>query len=49
MTGTAAEISPVSEIGSYNFQVGDMTKLLMEEYAKETMPVAGTDVERKRA
>ncbi|MCY4031086.1 MAG: branched-chain amino acid aminotransferase [Hyphomicrobiales bacterium] len=49
MTGTAAEVSPVSEIGPYNFQVGDMTKLLVEEYAKETMPVASADVERKRA
>ena len=49
MTGTAAEITPVSEIGPYAFQVGDMTKLLMEEYARETMPAVGEGVERKRA
>ena len=49
MTGTAAEITPVSEIGPYTFQVGDMTKLLMGEYERETMPVANEGAERKRA
>ncbi|MCY4035112.1 MAG: branched-chain amino acid aminotransferase [Hyphomicrobiales bacterium] len=49
MTGTAAEITPVSEIGPYTFHVGDMTKLLMGEYERETMPVANEGAERKRA
>jgi branched-chain amino acid aminotransferase len=32
ITGTAAEVTPVSEIGSYSFTVGHMTKTLMEDY-----------------
>jgi branched-chain amino acid aminotransferase len=32
ITGTAAEVTPVSEIGPYNFVVGNMTKTLMEDY-----------------
>ena len=49
MTGTAAEITPVSELGTYNFRVGDMIKLLIDEYTEETSPVANEGVERKRA
>lgn len=49
MTGTAAEITPVSEIGTYNFRVGDMIKLLIDEYTEETSPVTNEGVERKRA
>ncbi|MCY4049120.1 MAG: branched-chain amino acid aminotransferase [Hyphomicrobiales bacterium] len=49
MTGTAAEITPVSEIGPYTFHVGDMTNLLIGEYKRETMPVANEGAERKRA
>lgn len=32
LTGTAAEVTPVSEIGPYNFQVGEIVKTLMEDY-----------------
>jgi branched-chain amino acid aminotransferase len=32
ITGTAAEVTPVSEIGSYSFTVGHITKTLMEDY-----------------
>ncbi|MEL6201721.1 MAG: branched-chain amino acid aminotransferase [Pseudomonadota bacterium] len=32
LTGTAAEVTPVSEIGDYRFEVGDITKLLMQDY-----------------
>lgn len=32
LTGTAAEVTPVSEIGDYRFEVGDITKLLMNDY-----------------
>lgn len=32
ITGTAAEVTPLSEIGPYTFTVGDMTKKLMLDY-----------------
>ena len=35
LTGTAAEVTPVGEIGDYNFQVGPITKQLREDYLKE--------------
>ncbi|MXN63370.1 branched-chain amino acid aminotransferase [Stappia sp. GBMRC 2046] len=40
LTGTAAEVTPVSEIGPYNFQVGEITKVLMEDYHASVQPVA---------
>jgi branched-chain amino acid aminotransferase len=38
ITGTAAEVTPVSEIGSYRFQPGNMTRVLMEDYSAEVQP-----------
>ncbi len=32
LTGTAAEVTPVSEIGSYRFTPGEVSRLLMEDY-----------------
>jgi branched-chain amino acid aminotransferase len=32
LTGTAAEVTPVSEIGDERFQVGEMTRQLMQDY-----------------
>jgi branched-chain amino acid aminotransferase len=32
ITGTAAEVTPVSEIGPYRFTVGEITRVLMEDY-----------------
>lgn len=32
LTGTAVEVTPVSEIGPYNFSVGDITKTLLADY-----------------
>ncbi len=32
ITGTAAEVTPVSEIGPYSFTVGDITQSLMTDY-----------------
>jgi branched-chain amino acid aminotransferase len=32
ITGTAAEVTPVSEIGEYRFTVGDITRNLMDDY-----------------
>jgi branched-chain amino acid aminotransferase len=40
ITGTAAEVTPVSEIGPYRFQPGNMMKTLMEDYAAEVQPRA---------
>ncbi|MEM1198751.1 MAG: aminotransferase class IV, partial [Pseudomonadota bacterium] len=40
ITGTAAEVTPVSEIGPYSFEVGDITRTLMEDYMTEVQPKA---------
>jgi branched-chain amino acid aminotransferase len=40
ITGTAAEVTPVSEIGPYRFQPGNMTRVLMEDYSDEVQPKA---------
>jgi branched-chain amino acid aminotransferase len=40
ITGTAAEVTPVGEIGPYRFTVGNITKTLMEDYAAEVTPRA---------
>ncbi len=40
ITGTAAEVTPVSEIGPYSFEVGDITKTMMEDYMKAVQPAA---------
>ena len=33
ITGTAAEVTPVAEIGPYNFTIGDITRTLMDDYS----------------
>jgi len=33
ITGTAAEVTPVSEIGLYRFTIGDIARTLMEDYS----------------
>ncbi|WPZ12870.1 branched-chain amino acid aminotransferase [Nitratireductor rhodophyticola] len=38
LCGTAAEVTPVSEIGPYRFEVGEITRLLMNDYANEVRP-----------
>jgi len=38
ITGTAAEVTPVSEIGPYRFQPGNMTKVLMDDYSAAVQP-----------
>jgi branched-chain amino acid aminotransferase len=40
LSGTAAEVTPVSEIGPYKFTVGAITKTLMEDYSAEVQPKA---------
>ena len=39
LTGTAAEVTPVSEIGPYSFEVGEITKTLMNDYMALVQPV----------
>ena len=34
LTGTAAEVTPVGQIGSYNFEVGDLTRDISDAYEK---------------
>ena len=38
VTGTAAEVTPVREIGPYSFEVGKIARTLMEDYAAEVQP-----------
>jgi branched-chain amino acid aminotransferase len=38
ITGTAAEVMPVASIGDYTFQVGDITRTLMNDYAAIVRP-----------
>jgi branched-chain amino acid aminotransferase len=38
LTGTAAEVTPVAEIGPYTFQVGEIAKTLMNDYSAEVQP-----------
>ena len=38
LTGTAAEVTPVSEIGPYRFEVGAITKALMDNYSAAVRP-----------
>lgn len=40
LTGSAAEVTPVSEIGDYRFTVGEISKTLMEDYAAAVRPEA---------
>jgi branched-chain amino acid aminotransferase len=40
ITGSAAEVTPVSEIGPYRFTPGNMTRVLMEDYSDEVLPKA---------
>jgi branched-chain amino acid aminotransferase len=38
LSGTAAEVTPVSEVGPYRFIVGEITKTLMQDYAAAVQP-----------
>jgi branched-chain amino acid aminotransferase len=40
ITGTAAEVTPVAEIGPYSFKPGNMTRTLLEDYMAEVQPKA---------
>ncbi|WP_442582676.1 branched-chain amino acid aminotransferase [Mesorhizobium sp. ASY16-5R] len=38
LTGSAAEVTPVAEIGPYNFQPGEITRTLMNDYSAAVQP-----------
>jgi branched-chain amino acid aminotransferase len=38
ITGTAAEVMPVAEIGQYKFAIGDITRNLMDDYSALVRP-----------
>jgi branched-chain amino acid aminotransferase len=40
ITGTAAEVTPVAEIGPYTYQPGNISRTLMEDYMAEVQPKA---------
>jgi len=40
ITGTAAEVTPVSEIAAHSYQPGNITRTLMEDYMAEVQPKA---------
>lgn len=40
ITGTAAEVTPVSEIAQHRYQPGNITRTLMEDYMAEVQPKA---------
>lgn len=45
ITGTAAEVTPVSEIGPYRFKPGDITKTIMDDYMDAVQPTAAVAAE----
>jgi branched-chain amino acid aminotransferase len=38
LTGSAAEVTPVSEIGDYRFTVGEITRAMMDDYSAAVRP-----------
>jgi branched-chain amino acid aminotransferase len=45
LTGTAAEVTPVSEIGPYRFTPGQITELMMADYAEDVRrPVSSVNL-----
>ena len=45
ITGTAAEVTPVSEIGPYSFTPGAVTKTVLDDYMNAVQPVAAEAAE----
>jgi len=43
LTGTAAEVTPVSQVGPYHFSPGRMCETMMDDYAREVRSVATAD------
>jgi branched-chain amino acid aminotransferase len=49
LTGTAAEVTPISEIGPYRFQVGEITRTLMDDYMAAVRPASPPAREKRAA
>ncbi len=49
LTGTAAEVTPVSEIGPHKFTVGAITKQLMDDYTAAVHPAAAAPAKKVAA
>jgi branched-chain amino acid aminotransferase len=49
LTGTAAEVTPVSEIGQYRFKPGQITETLMNDFTAETKRQASKSAARATA
>jgi branched-chain amino acid aminotransferase len=49
ITGTAAEVTPVSEIGPYRFTPGEISKTLMTDYEKVVRETAAEPAVQARA
>ena len=49
LTGTAAEVTPVSEIGPYRFTVGEITKTLMDDYMAAVRPAVPSPAKKRAA
>jgi branched-chain amino acid aminotransferase len=49
LTGTAAEVTPISEIGPYNFTVGEITQALMADYTAAVQPATQPSQKRVAA
>jgi branched-chain amino acid aminotransferase len=47
LTGTAAEVTPVSQIGPYNFTPGALCETMMEDYANDVRGVAATHTQNQ--
>jgi branched-chain amino acid aminotransferase len=45
LTGTAAEVTPVSEIGPYRFEVGSIAKMMMDDYSRTVTPATAIAAE----
>lgn len=45
LTGTAAEVTPVSEIGPYRFEVGAIAKMMMDDYSRAVTPATAIAAE----
>jgi len=45
ITGTAAEVTPVSEIGPYSFAPGDVTKTVLDDYMNAVQPAVSVAAE----
>ena len=48
ITGTAAEVTPVSEIGQYRFKPGAITETLMNDFTAEVSRTGSADASRAR-